>query len=112
MVSVGTLGDQRPSACTGLQGPIVPIAEGFSPAIDVVVSGHTHQAYNCVIGGKIVTSASSFGRLVTDIDLQIDSATGNVLTATATNVVVGRDVPADRAQASLITRYRTLLGPI
>jgi 5'-nucleotidase len=98
--------------CTGLQGPIVPIAEGFSPAIDVVVSGHTHQAYNCVIDGKTVTSASSFGRLVTDIDLQIDAATGNVLTATATNVVVGRDVPADPAQTSLITRYRTLLGPI
>ncbi|WP_433558177.1 bifunctional metallophosphatase/5'-nucleotidase [Pseudonocardia xinjiangensis] len=98
--------------CTGLQGPIVPIAEGFSPAIDVVVSGHTHQAYNCVIGGKVVTSASSFGRLVTDIDLQIDPATGNVLTATATNVVVGRDVPAEPAETELIARYRTLLGPI
>jgi 5'-nucleotidase len=98
--------------CTGLQGPIVPIAEGFSPAIDVVVSGHTHQAYNCVIAGKVVTGASSFGRLVTDIDLQIDPATGNVLMATATNVVVGRDVPADPAETELVTRYRTLLGPI
>ncbi|WP_433293071.1 bifunctional metallophosphatase/5'-nucleotidase [Pseudonocardia sp. CA-142604] len=109
-------GTQAPNAgindCTGLQGPIVPIAEGFSPAIDVVVSGHTHQAYNCVIAGKVVTSASSFGRLVTDIDLQIDPATGNVLTATATNVVVGRDVPADPAETELVARYRTLLGPI
>jgi 5'-nucleotidase len=109
-------GTQTPNAgindCAGLQGPIVPIAEGFSPAIDVVVSGHTHQAYNCVIAGKVVTSASSFGRLVTDIDLQIDPATGNVLTATATNVVVGRDVPADPAETELVTRYRTLLGPI
>ena len=98
--------------CTGLSGPIVPIAEGLSPAIDVVVSGHTHQAYNCRIGNKVVTSASSFGRLVTDIDLQIDPATGDVLSATAANVVVGRDVPADAAQTELITRYRTLLGPI
>ncbi len=98
--------------CTGLTGPIVPIAEGFSDAIDVVVSGHTHQAYNCVIADKLVTSASSFGRLVTDIDLQVDPATGDVVKAAATNVVVGRNVPADPAETELIARYRTLLGPI
>ncbi|WP_219414606.1 bifunctional metallophosphatase/5'-nucleotidase [Pseudonocardia nigra] len=98
--------------CTGLTGPVVDIATGFSDAIDVVVSGHTHQAYNCVIDDKIVTSASSFGRLVTDIDLQIDRATGDVITAKAANVIVGRDVPADADQTELIGRYRTLLGPI
>src|SRR3712207_8759446 len=56
------------NGCNGLTGPIVGIAEGMSDAIDVVASGHTHQAYNCEIGGKLVTSGSSFGRLVTDID--------------------------------------------
>jgi 5'-nucleotidase len=109
-------GTQAPGAgindCTGLQGPIVPIAQGFSPAIDVVVSGHTHQAYNCGIGNKLVTSASSFGRLVTDIDMQVDPSTGHVISATATNVVVGRDVPADPGQTELVGRYRTLIGPI
>jgi 5'-nucleotidase len=98
--------------CTGLTGPIVPIAEGFSGAVDVVVSGHTHQAYNCVVADKVVTGAGSFGRLVTDIDLRVDPISGDVVTAAATNVVVGRDVPADPAQTELITRYRTLLGPI
>jgi 5'-nucleotidase len=109
-------GSQAPgggiNSCTGLQGPIVPIAEGFSPAIDVVVSGHTHQAYNCRIGNKVVTSASSFGRLVTDIDLQVDPVTGDVLSAQAANVVVGRDVPAEPGQTALIGRYRELVGPI
>jgi 5'-nucleotidase len=98
--------------CTGLTGPIVPIAEGLDDAIDVVVSGHTHQAYNCVIDDKIVTSASSFGRLVTDIDLTVDPVSGDVLTATANNVLVGRDVAADPAQTALIADYRELLGPI
>jgi 5'-nucleotidase len=98
--------------CTGLTGPIVDIANGFSDAIDVVVSGHSHQAYNCEIDGKTVTSASSFGRLVTDIDLRIDRRSGDVIDATATNVVVGRDVAADPEQTALISRYRTLLGPV
>jgi 5'-nucleotidase len=109
-------GQQAPGSgindCTGLTGPVVDIANGFSDAIDVVVSGHSHQAYNCVIDGKTVTSASAFGRLVTDIDLRIDRRTGDVIDATASNVVVGRDVAPDAQQTALIARYRGLLGPI
>jgi 5'-nucleotidase len=98
--------------CNGLTGPIVDIATGMSDAIDVVVSGHTHQAYNCRIDHKLVTSASSNGRLVTDIDLRVNRQTGDVVQATADNTVVTRDLAADPAQTELIARYRTALGPI
>ncbi|MFG3422336.1 bifunctional metallophosphatase/5'-nucleotidase [Micromonospora sp. NPDC048063] len=98
--------------CKGISGPIVDIANRMDPSIDVVVSGHTHQAYNCDINGKLVTSASSFGRLVTDIDLAIDRRTGDVITAKAENVVVNRDVDRDPAQTDLINRYKTVLGPV
>jgi 5'-nucleotidase len=84
----------------------------MSPAIDVVITGHTHQAYNCELAGKLVTSASSFGRLVTDIDLEIDRRTGDVRSATANNVIVTRDVAKAPAQTRLIARYREALGPI
>ena len=100
------------NGCNSLQGPIVPIAEGMTDAIDVVVSGHTHQAYNCEIDGKLVTSASSFGRVVTEIDLTIDRRTGDVLTAVAENAIVTRDRTADPVQTALIARYREALGPI
>jgi 5'-nucleotidase len=100
--------------CAELTGPIVDIATGMSDAIDVVVSGHTHQAYNCLVDDKVVTSAGSNGRLVTDIDLQLDRRTGDVVreTATADNVVVERTVAADAEQTALIARYREVLGPI
>jgi 5'-nucleotidase len=100
------------NGCNGLTGPIVDIANGMSDAIDVVVSGHTHQAYNCKIDGKLVTSASSFGRLVTDIDLRINRATGDVIQAKANNVIVHRTEPKDTAQTQLIEHYKTALGPI
>src|SRR3954470_14025459 len=67
--------------CTDLRGPIVPIAEGLSDAVDVVVSGHTHQAYTCVVDGKVVTSAGSDGILLTDIDLWVDPGDGDVVGA-------------------------------
>ena len=100
------------NGCNGLTGPIVDIAQRMDDSIDVIVSGHTHQAYNCEIDGKLVTSASSFGRLVTDIDLTIDRRTGDVLTAMADNVIVTRDLARDPAQTALIARYREALGPI
>ncbi|ATB27220.1 bifunctional metallophosphatase/5'-nucleotidase [Melittangium boletus] len=79
--------------CPGISGPIKDIAERLDAEVDVVASGHTHQAYNCVINGKRVTSAASYGRLITDIDLTLDPRTGDVVDATARNVVVTRDTP-------------------
>lgn len=100
------------NGCNGFGGPIVDITDRMSDAIDVVVTGHTHQAYNCTIDGKLVTSASSNGRLVTDIDLLIDRRTGDVISKVADNTVVTRDVARDPAQTELIQRYETALGPV
>jgi 5'-nucleotidase len=105
-------GCNGPTGPNSLTGPIAQIVPLMDDAIDVVVTGHTHQAYNCVLDGKVVTSASSVGRLVTDIDLTIDRKSGDVIRATADNVPVSRTVPADAAQTALIGRYRTLLGPV
>ena len=52
--------------CPGISGPIVEIVKQLDPAVDAVVSGHTHRAYNCRIDGRLVTSADKFGTLVTD----------------------------------------------
>lgn len=74
--------------CKGFSGPLVRIVERLDAAIDVVVSGHTHQVYRCRISGRLVTSAGSYGRLVTAIDVEIDRATRDVSSANARNVAV------------------------
>ncbi|MEH2567702.1 2',3'-cyclic-nucleotide 2'-phosphodiesterase (5'-nucleotidase family) [Bradyrhizobium sp. AZCC 2289] len=58
--------------CPGISGPIVDIVRKFDRAVDVVVSGHTHQAYVCEIDGRLVTSGDKYGTLVTAIDLKLD----------------------------------------
>jgi 5'-nucleotidase len=98
--------------CVGISGAIVDIVNRFDPAVDVVISGHTHQAYNCQLNNMLVTSASSFGRLVTDVDLTIDEATGEVTEMAANNLIVTRDVAKDAAQTSLLAKYRTFADPI
>jgi 5'-nucleotidase len=98
--------------CPGISGPIVDIVHRMAPDVDVVLSGHTHQAYNCQIDNKLVTSASSFGRLVTDVDLTIDRATGEVSRMSANNVIVTRDVAKDAAETALIGKYSAIAAPI
>ncbi len=98
--------------CAGISGPVVDIVNRMSDAVDAVVSGHTHQAYNCEIDGKLVTSASSFGRVVTDIDLTIDKRSGDVTVARADNLVVTRDVDKAPDLTALLDKYRQLSAPL
>ena len=116
----GTNGDIN--ACEGnLAGsPIAAIVRQLDDAVDAVVSGHTHAAYNCKLpnakGRAIsVTSSSAFGRVLTDVDLTIDPASRDVTSSTATNRLVVRNDPAitaDTAMSSIINGYKALVSPI
>ena len=105
------LGYQDSDRCDNFTGDIIPIVNGLSPQVDVVVSAHTHQPYICRINGKLVTSAASFGRLITDIDLRIDHQTKDIESATAHNVIVRRDVAERRGSARDHQQVRRSLRP-
>ena len=100
------------NSCVGISGPIVDIVNRLDDSVDAVISGHTHNAYNCVIDGKLVTSAASFGRLVTKVDLTIDRKSGDVVEMQADNKIVTRDVPKAALLTALVERYGTLAAPI
>ncbi len=100
------------NGCVGVSGPIIDIVNRLDDEVDVVISGHTHQPYNCVIDNKLVTSAYSFGRLVTKIDLTIDRGTGEVVTMSADNRIVTRDVAPDAGITALINKYTVLSAPL
>jgi 5'-nucleotidase len=100
------------NGCVGVSGPIVDIVQRLDDEVDVVISGHTHQPYNCTIDNKLVTSAFSFGRLVTKIDLTIDRATGEVVSMAANNHIVTRDVPKDSMLTALIAKYQAIAAPL
>ena len=122
-------GNINDAGCAGLTGALFPILDRLDPAVDLVVSGHTHQAYVCDYANLnkarpvLVTSAGSRGQIVTGIDLKYDPASRKLLSKTARNVVVQSEafstvrgdtplVPAypafqPRADvAALVARYR------
>jgi 5'-nucleotidase len=122
-------------SCAGIDGDLLPVLARLDPAVDVVVSGHTHNAYICDYGRIdprrpfLVTSAFKFGTLLTNINLTIDPARHRVVARTADNVIVQGEAYADRAGAvplsplfpvlprdaeveRLVERYAAAAGPI
>jgi 5'-nucleotidase len=99
--------------CAGLSGPIVDINNRVSNAVDLVVSAHTHQAYNCQLAPtngtpRLVTSAGHYGRFVSDIRLEVNPTTGDVDRAgtySATNVPVSRTANAAAPDVAAIVNY-------
>ena len=99
-------------------GAVTDIVDRTSDAVDLFVTGHTHQPYVCTAGnnslidGRPVTSASSFGRLVTNIGFTLDHKTKDIKGVTADNTIVTRtQTPAADIQ-QLIAGYNTLAAPI
>ncbi len=99
--------------CPGISGPIVDIVRKFDPAVDVVISGHTHRAYVCEVDGRLVTSGDKYGTIVTTIDLKLDPATRDVVSARADNVIVRTGAYAnDPEQTALLAAYDKFAAPV
>jgi len=115
-------------SCPGLAGDILPILAKLDPAIQLVVSGHTHNAYICRVPGpggtsRLLTSAGKYGAMVTDIRLTFDRP-GGTLTGEKGEFVIAQGesiqtprltaplvpahhvFPADPEVAALVARYR------
>jgi len=129
----------------GSKSDIENIVNRLSNAVDLVISAHTHAAYNCSantvdvrnVGGTAVstprptglansegrlipvTSASAFGRILTDIDLQLDPHTHEVVSVRPTNRLVDRTDPAinaaiaaDPTVRDIVNGYNALVSPL
>ncbi|MGJ7512019.1 bifunctional metallophosphatase/5'-nucleotidase, partial [Variovorax sp. GT1P44] len=129
----------------GTDSDIANIVKGLGDEVDLVISGHTHAAYNCsantvdvtgVSGAAVstprptglpnrvgrlvaVTSASAFGRVLTDIDLTLHPRSHKVLAVSATNRLVDRTdvainnaIAADPSVRNIVEGYNTLASPL
>lgn len=80
--------------CAGLSGPLTGILDRLDTAVDVVVSGHTHQSYICDYSTLnpqkpfLLTSAGQYGTAITNIKLELDGKTGDVIKKDAQQVPI------------------------
>jgi 5'-nucleotidase len=103
--------------CPEVSGDVLPILDRLDPAIRLVVSGHTHQAYICqrpASDGSLrtLTSAGRYGYFVTDIRITVDPATDRVLSITAANEPVLAAAGEQPDIAAIVHRYAEASAPV
>lgn len=87
--------------CKGLKGPIIDITKRLDPAVDVVISAHSHQAYTCKIDGRLVVQARSYGSLLTEVHMKFDASRQHVIATSAFNHTIDQThvIPDPEAKA-------------
>lgn len=104
--------------CRGFAGSAARIVAELDDEVDLVLTGHTHGAYNCRLpnrAGRLVpvTSAGSFGRLLTGVQLTLDRRSHEVQAVTARNQLVEHaGVQPVPELTRLVAHYRELARPI
>ncbi|AZI42509.1 bifunctional metallophosphatase/5'-nucleotidase [Deinococcus psychrotolerans] len=73
--------------------PIVAIAKKVDPAVSAIISGHSHQGYNCLVPDptgkdRIVIQGDFYGHLLQTLNLTVDKANHKPLSVSAANLVV------------------------
>jgi 5'-nucleotidase len=109
-----------PNACNvAPENPGSYIAANVSPKIDAVLSGHSHQHYNCVVkdpagNPRPFIEGLAFGRELSVVDLKIDRRTRDVVRGEtkAENKIVTRTVTPDPEIQALVDLAKTKVRPI
>lgn len=93
--------------CSELKGPVVEIAKKLDPAIRLIISGHSHQGFQCKVDGRTITQAQMGGHVLSRIKLSIDPASGSVREVAVRNVAVRQgEYPADPKVAAYLAAVR------
>jgi len=115
-----TVGANGPNDCNlAANGALSAINAGVSANVDAIISGHTHTQYNCQLPDpkgqlRTVIQSLSFGRLLSVLDLKINTRSGEVQRglSTARNEIVTRTVTPDPAVQAIVTEAVTKSAPI
>lgn len=105
--------DKDINRCDNITGPVVDIVNKLDKEVDFVISGHTHQAYNCNINGMTVISAQSNGKLISRLNIEIDRHSKNIVSIDAQNIPVETSrYDKDPQLTTFVQHYETLSLPI
>jgi 5'-nucleotidase len=115
-----TVGANGPNDCNlAANGALSAINAGVSANVDAIISGHTHTQYNCQLPDpkgqlRTVIQSLSFGRLLSVLDLKINTKSGDVQrdVSTARNEIVTRTVTPDPAVQAIVSEAVAKSAPI
>jgi 5'-nucleotidase len=70
--------DWNDTTCPGATGPIFDIVKRTTRDVDAFFTGHTHQGYRCIVDGRVIIQAVSYGRGLSVVDVVLDRRTRDI----------------------------------
>ncbi|MEO6509466.1 MAG: bifunctional UDP-sugar hydrolase/5'-nucleotidase [Nocardioides sp.] len=116
---------KSPDACStttdpdGSTGNGTDIATQVDPEIDMVLSGHSHQAYICQVidpagQPRLYSQGGSFGRVISQADFMVDRKSGDIVRSTETidNQIVLRTITPDPATVQFVQTWKDRVAAV
>ncbi|MBG0820508.1 bifunctional metallophosphatase/5'-nucleotidase [Planomonospora sp. ID91781] len=110
---------QSPDACSAQPGAGNRIATQVDAEIDMILSGHSHQAYLCTVADpkgnqRLYSQGGSFGRVITKVDFRVDVRTRDVVRSSvvADNQVVTQTITPDDDIATFVQTWKDRVATV
>ncbi|MEH7223660.1 5'-nucleotidase C-terminal domain-containing protein [Bacillus sp. JJ1566] len=89
------------------------IAEQIDDEVDVIFAAHNHAMVNRVVDNKLIVQAYSYGSAFSDVEVEIDRATGDIVNKSAEiKTVYHKDYTPDPEVAAIMKKYTEKVEPI
>ncbi|MBS4211646.1 bifunctional 2',3'-cyclic-nucleotide 2'-phosphodiesterase/3'-nucleotidase [Neobacillus rhizophilus] len=89
------------------------IAENIDDEVDVIFAAHNHVGVNKVVDNKLIVQAYSYGSAFSDVDLELDPVTGDIVDKKAEIVTVfQKDYQPDPEVSAIMQKYEEKIAPI
>ncbi|WP_425953631.1 bifunctional metallophosphatase/5'-nucleotidase [Xylanimonas sp. McL0601] len=119
------LSGKSPDSCSttanpdGSAGAGTLIAQQVDPQIDLILAGHSHQAYVCQVTDpaghpRLYSQGGSFGRVISQADFTVDRKSGEIVRSSVTvdNHVVTHDIAPDPATAAFVDTWKQRVSAV
>jgi 5'-nucleotidase len=94
-------------------GVLVDIANNVDDEVDIIFGGHNHAYMNATIDNKLVVQSYSYGTAFSDVDIEIDPKTKDIVTKRAEIITTFQEeIEPDPEIAKMVANYEATVEPI
>lgn len=113
IIVLAHIGGKQSSPISQATGEIVNIAKRVDDEVDVIFAGHSHSFLNTEVDGKLLVQAESYGTAFSDVDLEIDRVTKDIVNKNAEIVVTYQDaIKPDPKITAIIEKYEAMVNDV
>jgi 5'-nucleotidase len=94
-------------------GMLADIANNVDDEVDIIFGGHNHAYMNATIDNKLVVQSYSYGTALSDVDIEIDPKTKDIVTKRAEIITTFQEgIEPDQDIAKMVAKYESTVEPI